>query len=105
MAYSKSTDVLRAWMGTGSILFVSCTDSCTFFILSERTVFMEMAITQADIDAVRAYRNEQQRAWWAKQSEEERRERRLRYHLNAIRRKQEDQNKKYEVKSHMRGKQ
>ena len=42
---------------------------------------------------IREFRNERQRKWWANQSEDERRARRDRYTLNAIRKRQQQEQK------------
>jgi hypothetical protein len=78
------------------------------FIFFRKAVFMD-SITPAEMQAIRAYHNARNRAWWASQSSEERRARRQRYALNAIRRQQaaaerENENKKYETRSKRRGK-
>lgn len=71
---------------------------------------MDTTITPAELDAIRAYKNEQARKWWANQSDDERRARRQRYAVNALRKRQaqaerDGENKRYEVKSRKRGKQ
>lgn len=71
---------------------------------------MDSTITAAELAAIRQYHNARNRAWWASQSSDERRARRQRYALNAIKRQQaqeqrENENKKYETKSRKRGKQ
>lgn len=67
-------------------------------------------ITPAELAAIRQYHNARNRAWWAAQSSDERRARRQKYALNAIKKQQaqeqrENENKKYETKSRKRGKQ
>lgn len=47
-----------------------------------------MCLTAEEQAQIRAYNNERNRKWWEKQTPEERRERRNRYALNAIRKKQ-----------------
>ena len=71
---------------------------------------MDSTITPAELQAIRAYHNARNRKWWAAQSSEERRARRQRYALNAIKKQQaqaerDGENKRYEVKSRKRGKQ
>lgn len=48
-------------------------------------------LTKDELQAIRDYHNERNRNWWHKQSPEERRARRQRYALNAIRRKKDQE--------------
>lgn len=68
-----------------------------------------MEITADELRAIKEHRNAVARAWWAAQTIDERRERRQRYALNALKKRQANaersgENKRYEVQSRKRGK-
>jgi hypothetical protein len=70
-------------------------------------MFMD-AITPAELALIRKYHADRNRAWWNGQSPDERRARRMRYALNAVKKQQaaaerENESKIYETKSKMRG--
>ena len=52
---------------------------------------MTTVLTADETRLIREFRNEQQRKWWANQSEAERRARRDRYALNALRKRQQQE--------------
>lgn len=83
--YSKNAEEMCAWMGIEAAKhgFVSIHFHAHFIFL-KGGFFM---ITAAELQEIRAYNNARNREWWARQSQDERRERRQKYALTQARRK------------------